>query len=154
TLSLNSLKKGAIGEQVTVSSEQQFVGFDAYKQVIAACDVVLLCTPPHFRPVQLKAAVEAGKHVFAEKPVAVDAPGVRSVIETSRRAAEKNLSLVSGLCWRYDPGMRATFDKIHDGTIGDIVSLQCSYDTHGLWMHPRKSSWSDMEWQVRNWLYF
>jgi predicted dehydrogenase len=152
--SLNSLKKGPGREQVDVPADRQFTGFDAYKHVIAACDVVLLCTPPHFRPAQLKAAIEANKHVFAEKPVAVDGPGVRSVIETCKRAAEKNLAVVSGLCWRYDPGMRATFDKIHEGVIGDIVAMQCSYETQGLWMHPRQPSWSDMEWQVRNWLYF
>jgi len=152
--SLEHLKNGAVQERVDVPPERRFAGFDAYKHVIEACDVVLLCTPPHFRPAQLKAAVDAGKHVFAEKPVAVDAPGVRSVIETSQKAEEKRLSLVSGLCWRYDLGMRATFDQIHNGLIGDIVAMQCSYDTHGLWMHPRQPSWSDMEWQIRNWLYF
>lgn len=152
--SLEHLKNGAVQGRVDVPPERRFAGFDAYKHVIEACDVVLLCTPPHFRPAQLKAAVDAGKHVFAEKPVAVDAPGVRSVIETSQKAEEKRLSLVSGLCWRYDLGMRATFDQIHNGLIGEIVAMQCSYDTHGLWMHPRQPSWSDMEWQIRNWLYF
>lgn len=152
--SLQNLRKQTVGEKVQVNDDQKFVGFDAYKQVIAACDVVLLASPPHFRPMHLKAAVEAGKHVFAEKPVAVDAPGVRSVIETCAKAKEKNLAVVSGLCWRYDHGMRATFEQIHKGTAGEVVAMQCSYNTGGLWNHPRKPEWTDMEWQVRNWLYF
>jgi myo-inositol 2-dehydrogenase/D-chiro-inositol 1-dehydrogenase len=153
--SLNGLMHDSGGNaRIDVPPERRFVGIDAYKHVIEACDVVLLCTPPHFRPAQLKAAIEAGKHVFAEKPVAVDAPGVRSVIETCRQAEEKRLAVVSGLCWRYDPGMRATFERIHSGIVGDIVAMQTSYDTHGLWNHPRQPAWSDMEWQVRNWLYF
>jgi len=152
--SLKNLLKQAVADRVQVSDDRKFVGFDAYKHVIEACDVVLLATPPHFRPAHLKAAVDAGKHVFAEKPVAVDAPGVRSVIETSQLAKAKNLAIVSGLCWRYDKGMRATFEQIHNGAAGEIVAMQCSYNTGGLWNHPRQPEWSDMEWQVRNWLYF
>ena len=140
--------------RVDVPPERRFVGIDAYKHVIEACDVVLLCTPPHFRPAQLKAVIAAGKHVFAEKPVAVDAPGIRSVIETCRQAEEKRLSIVSGLCYRYDPAKRATFEQLHNGIIGDIVAMQTSYETHGLWNHPRQPTWSDMERQIRNWLYF
>src|SRR5205823_4132485 len=98
--------------------------------------------------------IGAGKHVFAEKPVAVDAPGVRSVLQTCEEAKKKNLSLVSGLCWRYDTTMRETMQKIHDGGVGDITALQCTYNAHGLWMIPRKPEFSDMEWQIRNWLYF
>ena len=86
-------------------------------------DVVLLTTPPHFRPMHLKAAIDAGKHVFAEKPVAVDAPGVRSVLETCAEAKRKNLSVVSGLCIRYDGGFRETVKRLHDGAIGDIHTL-------------------------------
>ncbi|MCA9096229.1 MAG: Gfo/Idh/MocA family oxidoreductase [Planctomycetaceae bacterium] len=148
-------KDEEVGDKVNVSPEKMFVGFDAYRQVIdSGVDVVLLCTPPHFRPAQLAYAIEKGKHVFAEKPVAVDAQGVKSVMETCRKAKEKNLSIVSGLCWRYDNGMRATFEQVHAGAVGDIVAIQVSYNTQGLWMHPRKPEWSDMEWQVRNWLYF
>lgn len=154
--SIANLKKDAtIAERVTADPAHCFSGFDAYKQVIdSGVDVVLLCSPPHFRPAHLHYAVSQGKHIFCEKPVAVDAPGVRSVIETCKKAQEKKLSLVSGLCWRYDNGMRATFDQIHQGGIGDIVTIQVSYNTQGLWMKPRKPEWSDMEWQVRNWLYF
>jgi predicted dehydrogenase len=131
-----------------------FSGFDAYKDVIANCDVVLLCTPPHFRPAHLKAAVEAGKHAFVEKPVAVDAPGVRAVMETCREAKKKNLAIVSGLCYRYERAKRETMKRVHEGSVGDIVALHCAYNTHGLWHKPREKNWSDMEWQLRNWLYF
>ncbi len=152
--SLSNLQKQDIGPRVKVDDDHKFVGFDAYKQVIEACDVVVLTTPPHFRPAHFKAAVEAGKHAFVEKPVAVDAPGVKSILATSELAKQKNLSVVSGLCWRYHHGMQATFDQIHDGGIGDIVAMQCSYNTRGLWKFPRKPGWSDMEYQMRNWLYY
>ncbi len=115
--SLNILsKKGEkIAAKVAVKPERCFVGFDAYQKVIACCDVVLLCTPPGFRPIHLKAAVEAGKHVFAEKPVAVDAPGVRSVLETCAAAKKKNLSIVSGLCLRYHDGFQELVKRISRG---------------------------------------
>jgi len=154
--SLNELKgDGEIGKKVDVPQERCFVGFNAYKQVIdAGVDVVLLATPPHFRPAHLEYAVEAGKHIFAEKPVAVDGPGVRRVLAAARKAKDKNLSLVSGLCYRYEHSKRETIQRIHQGDIGDIVALHCSYNTRGLWHHKRQPGWSDMEWQLRNWLYF
>jgi predicted dehydrogenase len=148
---------GKLGpDKVDVSEDRCFVGWDAYKQLLGLkeVDLVILATPPGFRPLHLKAAVAAGKHIFAEKPVAVDAPGVRSVMQTVEEAKKKNLSIVSGLCWRYDSSMRQTFQKIHEGGVGDIVALQCNYNAHGLWMIPRQPGWSDMEWQLRNWLYF
>jgi predicted dehydrogenase len=143
-------------DKVDVTEDRCFVGWDAYKKVLALkeVDLVILATPPGFRPIHLKAAVEAGKHIFCEKPVAVDGPGIRSVLQTCEEAKKKNLALVSGLCWRYHPTMKEAIEKIHDGGVGEIVSLQCTYNAHGLWMIPRKSDWSDMEWQVRNWLYF
>ena len=113
-----------VGRKVDVTPDRRFVGFDAYEKLIASgVDVVLLCTPPHFRPLHLQAAVEAGKHVFAEKPVAVDAPGVRSVLETCELAKTKDLSVVSGLCLRYDNGFRETVRRLHDGAIGEVVTL-------------------------------
>ncbi len=149
------LKELEVGDRVEVADDMKFVGFDAYKQLLATdVDVVLLTTPPHFRPIQLQAAVDAGKHIFAEKPVAVDAPGVRAVLETCKQAKAKNLSLVSGLCWRYHYGKRAALDQVLSGGIGDVVSLQCTYNTSELWYHDRQPEWSDMEWQLRNWLYF
>lgn len=141
-------------ERSAVPKSHRFTGFDAYKKVTEVSDVVLLATPPHFRPMQLRAAIEAGKHVFCEKPVAVDAPGCRSVKETVELARKKSLSIVSGLCWRYHHTIKATFDQVKRGAIGDITSMRCSYNTRGLWKKPRQKDWSDMEWQVRNWLYF
>jgi predicted dehydrogenase len=152
--SQKTLAAQPIGNRVKVGPEGKFVGFDAYKGVIASSDVVLLTTSPHFRPEHLQAAVEAGKHCFVEKPVAVDAKGVRSVLETCELAEQKGLSIVSGLCWRYHYGMREVFARIHDGMIGDIVALQCTYNTQGLWHRGRDENWSDMEYQMRNWLYF
>ena len=141
--------------QLAVPPEQEFSGFDAYKQMMATdVDVVLLCTPPHFRPAHLRAAVEAGKHIFCEKPVAVDAPGVRHVLESSEMAKSKNLNLVSGLCWRYDLGVKETIKQIQDGAIGDIVAIQENYLTGTLWHRGRKPEWSEMEYQMRNWLYY
>lgn len=154
---LESIKKGMeeTPDRVDVPEERQFSGFDAYKQVMATdVDVVLLCTTPHFRPVQLKAAIEAGKHVFCEKPVAVDGPGIRSVLETCRLAKEKSLAVVSGLCWRYDTKVNEVIKRIKDGAIGDIVAIEEDYLTSPLWHRGRNPEWSEMEYQIRNWLYF
>jgi predicted dehydrogenase len=149
---LTTLKKDQdIVAKIDVASEKQFVGFEAYKQVIAECDVVLLATPPHFRPLHLRAAIDAGKHVFAEKPVAVDAPGVRSVLETCEVAKKKNLSIVSGLCLRYDLGFREVVKRVHEGAIGEIHTLQANDYRSGRWAKERKPDWSDMVYQMRNW---
>lgn len=142
--------------RVNVIDDNCYVGFDGYRQVIDKCDVVCLTATPHFRPRHLKYAVEAGKHVFCEKPVAVDAPGVRSVLESSKKAAENKTSLVSGLCWRYHNGKRAVFEQLKNGIIGDIVTMQCSYMTGGVW-DPRKTReecQNEMEYQLRNWYYY
>src|SRR5215813_8633694 len=102
-------------DKVKVTPETSFVGLDAYQKLIASgVDVVLLATPPGFRPTHLKAAIEAGKYVFTEKPMATDAPGVRSVLATAELAKQKNLSLVSGFCYRYNDGVRAIMERIHD----------------------------------------
>ncbi|MCY2965227.1 MAG: Gfo/Idh/MocA family oxidoreductase, partial [Planctomycetota bacterium] len=143
-----------VASKIDVPVERRFTGFDAYKQVIACCDVVLLCTPPQFRPLHLKTAVDAGRHVFAEKPVAVDAPGVRSVLATCEEAKRKGLSVVSGLCLRYDNGFRETIRRIHEGEIGDVVSLEANDYRGTVWVKPRESDWTDMVWQMRNWYYF
>ncbi len=138
-----------------VTDEQCLVGFDAYQKVMATdVDVVLLTTSPHYRPLHLKAAVDAGKHIFCEKPVAVDPTGVRSVLATSEEAAKKGLNIVSGLCWRYDLGVRETINRIRDGAIGEIRAIHENYLTSTLWLHPRKPEWSEMEYQNRNWLYY
>jgi len=140
--------------KLDVPPERRFVGFDAYKQVIEACDVVLLCTTPHFRPLHMRAAAQAKKHMFVEKPVAVDAPGVRSILESARIARENQLNVVSGLCYRYMFAKQATIEHVHAGDIGQIVAMETTYNTGGLWHRGRKPEWSAMEWQIRNWLYF
>ncbi len=146
-----------IGDKLAVTDDQCFDGFDGYKSVMMSdVDVVLLCTPPHFRPEHLAACIKANKHVFCEKPVAVDGPGVRSVLKTVDEAKKKDLSIVSGLCWRYDYGVRETMKRIQDGAIGDIVAVQENYLTGTLWHRTPKEgeTWSQMENQVRNWLYY
>jgi predicted dehydrogenase len=154
-----SLKKLQADPKITakidVKPDHCFVGFDAYKQVIdSGVDVVLLCTPPGFRPLHLKAAVDAGKHVFAEKPVAVDAPGVRSVLATCELARKKNLSVVSGLCLRYDNSFREAVKRLHAGQAGEVVTLQANDYRGPIWVKPRQPDWSDMVWHMRNWYYF
>src|SRR5581483_6821185 len=155
TDSLAALEKSkeAAGK-VDVKPDARFVGFDAYKEVIARSDVVLLTTPPQFRPLHLKAAVEAGKHVFAEKPCAVDAPGVRSVLESCEAAKKKGVSVVSGLCLRYDTGFRETVRRIHAGEIGEVVTLLANDYRSGRWSKPRLAEWTDMTYQMRNWYNF
>ena len=148
-------KDEAVGKKVAVTPERQFVGFDAYKQLIGSgVDVVLLATPPHFRPMHLKAAVDAGLHVFAEKPVAVDAPGVRSVLATCKEAKKKNLSLVSGLCLRCSYAFRELVRRIHDGALGEIHTLQANDYRGAIWTKTRKPDDTDMHWQTRNWYYY
>ncbi|HEY8505087.1 MAG TPA: Gfo/Idh/MocA family oxidoreductase, partial [Gemmataceae bacterium] len=151
--SLNSLKK--LGEKVDVPPERRFAGFDAYKQLLdCGVDVVILATPPHFRPLHMKAAVEAGKHVFAEKPMAVDAPGVRSVLQTAQEAKKKNLCLVSGFCFRYEPAKRETVKRLHDGAIGEVLAIHANYNTGPIWHRPCDAPFDSMEYQMRNWYYF
>jgi predicted dehydrogenase len=145
----------ALAKKIDIQAGNLFTGFDAYQRVInSGVDVVLLTTPPGFRPLHLKAAVAAGKHIFCEKPMAVDAPGVRSVLETVRDAKKKNLAIVAGFCYRYEKAKREVMKRVHDGQIGDIVALQCTYNTGGLWHRDREKGWDDMTYQLRNWLYF
>jgi predicted dehydrogenase len=142
-------------EQVKVTDDTKFLGLDAYKKVIdSGVDVVLLTTPPAFRWVHFQYAVDKNKHVFAEKPLCVDAAGYRNVSKTIEESKKKNLAFVDGFCWRYSVGERATFPKIHEGAVGDILSIYSHYNANQLWMKPRQPTWSDTEWQLRNWLYF
>lgn len=143
-----------LAPRIDVGEGRIHVGFEAYRHVIDAADVVLLATPPHFRPAHLAYAVAAKKHVFAEKPVAVDAPGARSVMDSCRVAAEKGLSLVSGLCYRYQLAKRETMRRIAEGMVGGVRTLQCTYNAGGLWYREPEPAWSEMELQVRNWLYY
>lgn len=145
----------AATSRVKVDDERKFLGFDAYQKVIdAGVDVVLLCSYPAFRPAHLKAAVEAGKHVFAEKPLATDAPGLRSVLKSAAEAKKKNLGILVGFCWRYNEGMRATYEQINAGALGDIITAHTTYHTGTLEKRKRKPEWSDLEFQMRNWWHF
>ncbi|MCA9265883.1 MAG: Gfo/Idh/MocA family oxidoreductase [Planctomycetales bacterium] len=154
--SISNLKKDpSLGSRVTVDDDHLFSGFDNFKKVIDSdIDVVILTTPPHFRPEHLRYAVEKGKHCFVEKPVGVDAPGIKSVGETCEMAKAKGLSIVSGLCWRYDKAVLETMQRIQDGAIGDIMAIQSEYNAGLLWHRGNKPEWSPMEYQMRNWMYF
>ena len=144
------------GDRINAPREFWFDGFDCCEKLVATgVDVVLLATPPYFRPEHLNLAVDAGKHVFCEKPVAVDPPGVRQVLAACETASEKGLSIVSGLCWRYDIGVNAVMERILDGrALGEIRTIQENYLTGTLWHRGDKPNWSQMEYQMRNWLYF
>ncbi|MBL8792616.1 MAG: Gfo/Idh/MocA family oxidoreductase [Planctomycetia bacterium] len=154
--SLASLKKDKeIADKIDVKPQNCFTGFDAYKQVIdSGVDVVLLATPPGFRPIHLKYAVEKGKHVFAEKPCAVDAPGVRSVLASCEEAKKKGLSVVAGLQMRYSYPHREVVKRIHGGDIGQPMVLQANDFRGPIWVKTREPGWSDMTYQMRNWYYF
>ncbi len=138
-----------------VPPERQFSGFDAYEQVLETdVDYVILATPPHYRPQQLRAAVEADKHVFFEKPVGVDPPGVKQVIETGKIAEKKGLSLVTGTIYRRQDSFVEGVRRIHEGEIGDVLAGQAFYLTGPIWLREKKPGMSDREWQCRNWYYF
>jgi len=149
------LLKGAIGDSYQVG-DRDFIGFDAYKQVLDTdIDLVLLTAPPGFRPHHLKAAIEAGKHVFAEKPVAVDPAGVQMVRDASDQAEKKDLAIVAGTQRRHHPGYVEAMQRLHDGAIGDVRSAHVWYNASGFRdARERKPGMSDMEWQTRNWYYF
>ena len=138
-----------------VTGEHVYTGFDAYKKVLASdIDLVILATPPGFRPMHLAAAVAAGKHVFTEKPVAVDSVGIRSVLTTHDEALKKTLGIVAGTQRRHQAEYMEAIRRVHDGTIGDVLGGQVYWNQGPLWNHPRQPNWSDTEWQIRNWLYF
>ncbi len=139
----------------SVTQETTFVGFDAFQKVLSAdVDMVILATPPHFRPEHFAAAVAAGKHVFMEKPVAVDAPGVRMVLAAAAEAKKMNLSVVSGTQRRHQQPYLEAMQQVKDGRIGEIRSASCWWNQGFLWRVDRTPNMSDTEWQMRNWLYF
>jgi predicted dehydrogenase len=147
--------KNDLKENFKVTDDRAFVGWDAYQKVLASgVDVVILATPPTFRPIHFAAAIDAGKHVFMEKPVAVDGPGVRAVIAAAEKAKTKKLNVVAGTQRRHEIGYRETMKRIHDGQMGEVTALYAYWNQGGLWMNPRQPAWTDMEWQLRNWLYF
>jgi len=149
-----------VKEIYKVTPETTFVGFDAYQKVIASdVDMVILTTPPNFRPEHLRTAVEAGKHVFIEKPVAVDPVGVRSIIESAKLAEQKGLTLIAGTQMRRMESYRETIKRIHDGAIGEITGGQVVRSGSGMrdWRieeKQRASDWTDMEYHIRRWLFW
>ncbi len=139
-----------------VSGRNCFVGFDAYEKVLGLPEVnyVVLASPPQFRPREIRAAVEAGKHVFAEKPVAVDAPGARSVIESGEMAKKKGLGFLAGTVRRHSREIMETVKRLRDGAIGEILEARAYFNIGELWTIPREPGWGDAEWQLRDWNYF
>jgi myo-inositol 2-dehydrogenase / D-chiro-inositol 1-dehydrogenase len=142
-------------EQCNVTRDRCFAGFDAYQSVInSGVDLVIMAAPPHFRPLHLEAAIQRGVHVFAEKPVAVDAVGARKVMSIGDLAQQKKLAIVAGTQRRHAANYLETMARIQDGAIGDLVGGQCYWLQEGLWHRGREANWTDMEYQIRNWLYF
>ncbi len=141
-------ERAAIGDRV-------FGGLDNYKQVLnSGVDLVILATPPGFRPTHLEAAVKANKHVFCEKPVAVDGPGIRKCMELVEESKKRKIAVVAGTQRRHQAGYIETIKQIQDGAIGDIVSARCSWNGNGIWFHPRKEGVSDLAYQINNWYHF
>jgi myo-inositol 2-dehydrogenase / D-chiro-inositol 1-dehydrogenase len=160
--STTELRKQLPASRVTVTPETSFSGFDAFRKVLATdCDLVILAAPPFFRPSHLTAAIEAGKHVFTEKPVAVDPAGVRSVIATSALAEKKGRAIVAGTQRRHQAHYLEIMNRIRSGDVGEIVSGQAYWNMGALWLDRAADNWknrtargwSDMEWQIRNWLF-
>ena len=141
---------------MAIPNEQCFTGFEAYKQLLAVPEVnyVICATPPHFRPMHLKAAIEAGKNVFGEKPIAVDGPGVRMVLEAGELAKQKNLGIVAGTQRRHLRSYHEAIQRLHDGAIGELMYGRCYWNGGVIWVIERQPGWTDMEWQLRNWNYF
>lgn len=142
----------AIKDRITVPEERKFTGFDAYLKAIPLADVVILATPPGFRPIHFEEAIKQNKHVFMEKPVATDPAGVQKVLAAAAVAKEKKLNVVVGLQRRYQNSYRELFKRKDE--IGDIVSAQAWWDNDGVWVRPRKPGQTEMEYQMRNWYYF
>ena len=142
-------------DKCDVPEERRFIGLDSYKQVLDSdADLVILATPPGFRPMHFEAAVEAGKHVFMEKPVAVDGPGVRRVLAANETAKKKNLAVAVGLQRHHEVAYRETISRLQDGAIGDIVFARAYWNGGGVWVRPRKPQQTELEYQMRNWYYF
>jgi predicted dehydrogenase len=149
-------KAGERADMIDVPDNRTFVGLDAYQKLLALAEVnyVILATPPGFRPVHLEATVAAGKNIFTEKPVAVDGPGIRKVLAAYEQAKAKNLAIVAGTQRRHQAGYQETMKHIHDGEIGQIIGARCYWNQGGLWKKDRQGGWSDLEYQMRNWLYY
>jgi predicted dehydrogenase len=156
TALLNRLREPQrnLAARVDVPAERVFIGLEGYQQVIANSDLVLLATPPGFRPIHIRAVIAARKHLFTEKPVAVDGPGVRTVLAAFEEANRHNLTVVAGTQRRYQTGYLQAMQRVHDGAIGRITAARCYWNQGSLWSRARTSSMTDLEWQLRDWLYF
>ena len=153
--SLNGIKEHFDGSKnIDVQEKNMFTGFDAYKKAIDLCDVVILTTPPGFRPLHFEYAINNDKHVFMEKPLATDAPGIRKVLEVAKIAKDKKLNVVVGLQRHYQDKYITLYNKVVNGDIGKIVSGQVYWNDGGVWVKKRKPSQSELEYQMRNWYYF
>jgi len=141
-------------EKISVTADKKFVGFDGYISAMQDADVVMLCTPPGFRPAHFAEAVKQNKQIFMEKPVATDSPGIRSVLATAEEAKRKKLNVVVGLQRHYQKNYREIIDRVHQGGIGDVVSGQVFWNSGGVWVNPRQPNQTEMEYQMRNWYYF
>ncbi|MFO0952634.1 MAG: Gfo/Idh/MocA family oxidoreductase [Isosphaeraceae bacterium] len=141
-------------DKLDVSDDRKFSGFDAFKHVTDCCDLVMLATPPGFRPQHIEYVLNAGKHLFTEKPVAVDGTGIRKVIAAAEVAKKKNLAVVAGTQRRHQAGYLESMKRIHDGALGDLVTARVFWNQGNIWAHPRKEGWTDMEYQLRNWYHF
>ncbi|MFC0184637.1 Gfo/Idh/MocA family protein [Pseudarcicella hirudinis] len=144
----------SLKNKIGVKDETRFVGFDAYQKAIPLADVVILTTPPGFRPMHFEAAVNAGKHIFMEKPVATDPAGIQRVLAAAEKAKAKKLNVVVGLQRHYQNSYRELMKRIQDGMVGDIVSASAWWNNDGVWMKQRTPSMTEMEYQLRNWYYF
>ncbi len=145
---------GNVKDRVAVKEENKFVGFDGFKKAIALADVVILTTPPGFRPLHFEEVVKQGKHSFIEKPLATDPAGIKKVLEAAEVAKQKKLNVVVGLQRHYQNSYRALYGKLKEGMIGDIVSAQAWWNNEGVWVNLRKPGMTEMEYQLRNWYYF
>lgn len=147
--------RAAKRDQTRVTRDRCFLGFDAYQQLLASgVDAVVIAPTSHFIPTILRAAVAAGKHVFCEKPHGIDIPGLKVSLAAAGAARERGLSVVSGLCWRYDPGVRETMKRLHAGAIGEIVAIQETYVSIPYILRERRPGQGEMEWQLWNWYHF
>ena len=143
------------GKQVAVADDHMFAGFDGYQKVLESdVDAVLIATTSHFHPQILEAAVKAGKHIFCEKPHGLDAPSLKRVAAICEEASKRKLCIVSGLHNRYDPKVRATVQRVLDGAIGEVVTIQEAYCVAPYHVHKRDPQWTEFEWQMRNWYHF
>jgi predicted dehydrogenase len=147
-------EEGNVKAKVTVTEDTKFVGFDAYTKAIPLADVVILTTPPGFRPIHFEEAIKQGKHVFMEKPVATDPAGIKKVLEVAQIAKAKKLNVVVGLQRHYQNSYRELYSRVQNGDIGEITSGQVYWNNDGVWVKMREAKQTEMEYQMRNWYYF